>query len=101
MPLPSLLLDIDYRWHGKLQHTAQRSRWAAPDNWSDAGAKAIGLRLHCLVGRLRRTPMVFNIGCRLRRRTQAEFDRPETVAFIQRPRSNVRLMRVEFEPRRG
>ena len=45
--------------------------------------------------------MILNIGRRLRRRTQAKFDRPETVAFIQRPRSNVRMMRVEFEPSRG
>ena len=45
--------------------------------------------------------MVLNIGRQLRRRTQAKFDRPKTVAFKQCPRSKVRLMRVEFEPRRG
>jgi hypothetical protein len=52
------------------------------------------------VGRLW-TPMVFHIRGGLGGRTDAECDRPETVAFIQRPCSNVRLMRMEFEPRRG
>src|SRR5215475_16113258 len=52
------------------------------------------------VGRLW-TPMVFHIRCGLGGWTDAKCDRLETVAFIQRSRSNVRLMRVEFEPRRG
>src|SRR5215813_12388527 len=53
------------------------------------------------VGRLRRTPMVLNIGCRLWRRTEAEFDNPEAVTFIERPRHNVLLMSMELEPTRG
>ena len=44
--------------------------------------------------------MVFHIRGGLGGRTYAECDRLETVAFIQRPRSNVRLMRVEFEATR-
>jgi len=53
-----------------------------------------------MVGKLW-TPMVFHIRYGLGGRTYAEFDRMETVVFIQRPRSNVRLVRVEFEPRLG
>ena len=45
--------------------------------------------------------MVLNIGRRLWRRTEAEFDGPESVTFIERPRNNVLLMCMEFEPRRG
>ena len=45
--------------------------------------------------------MVLNIGRRLWRRTEAEFDGPESVTFIERPRNNVLLMCMEFEPTRG
>jgi hypothetical protein len=44
--------------------------------------------------------MVLHIGRRLWRWTEAEFDRPESVTFIERPRHNVRLMGMEFEPTR-
>ena len=50
---------------------------------------------------LARTPMVFNIGCRLWRRTEAEFDGPKSVTFIERPRNEILLMCMEFEPTRG
>ena len=52
-------------------------------------------------GRLRRPPMILNIGGRLWRQTEAEFDGPESVTFIERPRSNVLLMGMEFEPMWG
>jgi len=45
--------------------------------------------------------MVLNIGRRLWRRTEAEFDCPESVTFIERPRNKVLLMCMEFEPARG
>ena len=45
--------------------------------------------------------MVLHIRRRLWRRTEAEFDGPESVTFIERPRHNVLLMGMEFEPTRG
>ena len=45
--------------------------------------------------------MVLNIGRRLWRRTEAEFDGPESVTFIERTRHNVLLMGMEFKPMRG
>ena len=45
--------------------------------------------------------MVLNIGRRLWRWTEAEFNCPESVTFIERPRHNVLLMGMEFEPTRG
>ena len=50
---------------------------------------------------LARTPMVFNIGCRLWRRTEAEFDGSKSVTFIEHPRNEILLMCMEFEPTRG
>ena len=45
--------------------------------------------------------MVLNIGRRLWRRTEAEFDGPESVTFIERPRNTILLMCMKFEPTRG
>ena len=45
--------------------------------------------------------MVFHIRGGLEGRTDAEFDRLESMAFIEGTRRSVRLMCVEFEPRRG
>jgi|SRR6516162_11259778 len=50
---------------------------------------------------LRRTPMVLNVGRRFRRRTEAEFDCPESVAFVKYTRREVFLMRTEFKPKWG
>ena len=45
--------------------------------------------------------MEFNVGRRLWRRIDAEFDCPESVMFVERPRNKVLLMCMEFEPTRG
>jgi hypothetical protein len=45
--------------------------------------------------------MVLNVGRRFWRRTEAEFDCPESVTFVKHTRREVLLIRMEFKPKWG
>src|SRR6516162_8644916 len=65
------------------------------------GARCCANALSHRCGLRQGTPVILNVRRGFRGRAEAEFDRPEFMTFIKRPRNRVLLMCIELKPKRA